>query len=397
MKRNFFYVMSIVILVTGVLPAGAASASKTAAEKQTNTCDQAALDAAEATFRSRLSENGQVPVNDPIAKAAAVEFIRLSKQCYDATQAERNAQNLQGGDPVFIDDGPVDRYAGRALDYVVSDPLAKWGTPTLGTSGGTVTYSFMGSGLDLSNEGVPSYGDSVAFTSLNGFLPCFYTDVQTAFAAWSAVSDINFVETTDSNTAFDATGATGDIRIGAHYFDGPYNKLAHAYLPYNYWSGDGDMHFDKDETWSCTTSGGFDIGLVALHEIGHAIGLFHENTSTVAVMDPSYNPSLATLQSDDIAGAQAIYGAPPVTPPSDICASNDDFSCATLITGISYTDTGDTTTATRQGTDPDNFGPCDGNIMNGGKHTVWYTYTPSVNESIAVDTTGSDYDTYLAV
>jgi len=393
MKQRFFYFFSIVILLTGILPANAASASQNDALNQTNGCDQAALDQAEATFRSRLSENGQVPVNDPVAETAAMDYIRLSKNCFDATAAQRSAESLQGGDPTFIDEGPIDRYAGQAENFKVSD--AKWGNPTLGTPGGTVTYSFMGSGLDLSTEGVPAYGDSVAITALPGFQPCFITDIRTAFAAWSAVSNIQFVETTDSNTAFDAVGATGDIRVGTHYIDGPSKTLAHAYLPYNYLSGDGDLHFDKDENWTCDTSG-IDIGIVALHEIGHTIGLYHDDTAAIAVMDPYYNSSLNTLQSDDINGAQAIYGSPPL----EIAAPNDDFASATNINtsgGLPFTESLDTTGATQDVTDPDGLGPCDGHFLNIGNNTVWYQYTPPSNSFLHIDTLGSDYDTYLAV
>jgi len=82
--------------------------------------------------------------------------------------------------------------------------------------------------------------------------------------------------------------------------------------------------------------------------------------------------------------------------------SNDNFANATLITGISFTDSINTTTATREANDEDGFGPCDPewfvtDLQNGGKHNVWYTYTPSVNEWIAIDTKGSDYDTYVAI
>ena len=409
MKHRIIYVFLIVALLTGVLPASEASASSPQASdlNQTVTCDQAALDEAEATFRSRLSENGQIPVDDPITKSAAQLVISLSKKCYDAMQAERNPLNLQGGDPIFIDEGAIDRHAGRAQEYVVSDPVAKWGTSSaLGTPGGTVTYSFMGSGLNLSTEGVPSYGSSVAFSALNGFSSCFYTDVQTAFAAWSAVSDIKFVEVADSNTAFDAAGATGDIRIGGHYFDGAYGTLAHAYLPYDYYTGDGDIHFDKDEPWSCSPSGGIDIGLVALHEIGHAIGLDHDDTAAVAVMDPSYNSSLGGLQSDDIAGARTIYGTAPLSVFAP--AGNDTIGTATLITGLTYNNDVDTTATTpnshpNTSGDPepvsckDSFGVA--SSLAGGWSTVWYKYkTPlTVDESIQADTKGTNYDTFVAV
>ena len=82
---------------------------------------------------------------------------------------------------------------------------------------------------------------------------------------------------------------------------------------------------------------------------------------------------------------------------------NDDFASATVIPGISYTNTLDLTDATQDTTDPDNVGPCDGSQLNRGNNTVWYTYTPTAKELIALNTIGSEYspgddmDTYLAV
>ena len=83
--------------------------------------------------------------------------------------------------------------------------------------------------------------------------------------------------------------------------------------------------------------------------------------------------------------------------------ANDDFASATLITDISYTSSVNINEATQDVTDPDNIGPCDGTQLNLGNNTIWYKYTPSVNESIAVDTIGStfvpgdDLDTFVAV
>nr|GEW01385.1 metallopeptidase, catalytic domain-containing protein [Tanacetum cinerariifolium] len=56
-------------------------------------------------------------------------------------------------------------------------------------------------------------------------------------------------------------------------FDGPNGILAHAFSP-----TDGRLHFDADETWSVgpgPVPNVTDFKSVALHEIGHLLGLGH--------------------------------------------------------------------------------------------------------------------------
>ena len=79
--------------------------------------------------------------------------------------------------------------------------------------------------------------------------------------------------------------------------------MAHAYLPQ-----DGRVHFDEDETFTDSTAVGTSLLYVAVHEFGHALGLYHSDVND-AVMAPFYDEGLAaTLRQDDIAGIQAIYG-----------------------------------------------------------------------------------------
>ncbi len=55
---------------------------------------------------------------------------------------------------------------------------------------------------------------------------------------------------------------------------------------------------------------------LAVHEIGHAIGLNHEETIP-SVMHPFYEQMQGgVLQADDIAGAQFLYGRRPSAPES---------------------------------------------------------------------------------
>ncbi len=54
-----------------------------------------------------------------------------------------------------------------------------------------------------------------------------------------------------------------------------------------------------------------DIYTVALHEVGHALGLDHlEITVPNAVMNPTYGGARRLLSQDDINGIQSLYGIP---------------------------------------------------------------------------------------
>lgn len=182
--------------------------------------------------------------------------------------------------------------------------IGKWGASGVaGTPGGVVTYSFMATGTSRGVEGSGSY------THLNDFMPAgWQTEIANAFAAWSAVADIQFMEVADGGGAFNV-GAVGHIRIGGENLGGPGGTLAHGfYPPNNGVTAAGDIHFDTGDTWKIGFGGpGFDIFFVALHEIGHAIGLDHTGVPN-SVMNPSYTETLNGLQPDDIAGAQFIYG-----------------------------------------------------------------------------------------
>lgn len=298
-------------------------------------------------------------------RLAALTYIAYVQTCYPIDEDTR------------IDDGGVYPPGTEVhSEYVLTS--GKWGSPTLGTPGGTVTYSYMANGVGLDTD---STDTNTAITSLPGYQACFITNIETAFVLWSTVADIQFTEVADSGTSAESANTTGDIRIGAHAFDGPSGTLAHAYFPFSA-SISGDLHFDEAENWTCNTTG-FDIGFVALHEIGHSIGLDHEPvTGNLAVMNPSYNSSLTGLQQDDINGAVAKYGSATI---------NDDFDEAIIIAALPFTNSRDTRPATTAGDDPSST--CN---VNDDK-TIWYRYTPSTNVDIIFDTIGSNYDTVLSV
>jgi len=92
--------------------------------------------------------------------------------------------------------------------------------------------------------------------------------------------------------------------------------LAHVFYP-----GDstlsGDLHFDN-ERWSdqktVSGDGKFNLFSVAVHEIGHCIGLFHNTEDKNSIMQPIYQPGFSVenknniLSESDIQTVQEMYG-----------------------------------------------------------------------------------------
>lgn len=134
--------------------------------------------------------------------------------------------------------------------------------------------------------------------------------IDTAFATWASAITLSFTRI-PSLTAADITISFDSLDHGdGNAFDGQFGVLAHAFAP-----SDGRLHFDQQESWSLNVNrpsslGDFDLLSVAVHEIGHILGLEHS-----AVPDAVMYPSISALEvkrslgADDIAGAQALYGA----------------------------------------------------------------------------------------
>ena len=81
--------------------------------------------------------------------------------------------------------------------------------------------------------------------------------------------------------------------------------LAHAFFPVY----GGDVHFDDDEDWTVDTARGTSLLMTASHELGHSLGLSHSDVRS-ALMAPFYRgyEENISLDPDDIAGIQALYG-----------------------------------------------------------------------------------------
>lgn len=154
-----------------------------------------------------------------------------------------------------------------------------------GGVGTTVTYSFATTNYAIVN----AYSSSGVAQVVPG---SWRTVIAAAFDVWASNSGLNFVEVADSGQALGTADATGDIRVALTEVD-PAGVLAYAYLPTggntSYW---GDLHFDSEWDWYVGTTGSpgagqVDLLSVAIHEIGHSIGIVHNDDPT-SVMYPTY-------------------------------------------------------------------------------------------------------------
>ncbi len=165
---------------------------------------------------------------------------------------------------------------------------SKWGDPTFGT-GATVTYSY-----DTSNP------DEV---SLSSFMPAGYqTQIADALAAWSQVANLTFVEVPSGGDLHFVGGAIdgpGYVGANATYPDASYNRV----------------RFDSGNNWYINPDDN-NIREIALHEIGHTLGLLHP-PGVIARMDHNVSHAYNGLLPNDVAGIQAIYGPAPGSNPAD--------------------------------------------------------------------------------
>ena len=195
---------------------------------------------------------------------------------------------------------------------------------------GGATFSIMGAGFTADfGYGASHTGTTALIVALG--VPAYTvadyaTDISSALDVWAAPSlftNLGQVADGDVNAAATQTtgGNLGDIRVAAWEIASA-GVLAHAYQPViegMFLGGTigGDIHFDVARNWVNNAAdvfgnGQFDFYTVALHELGHSLGLDH-SAELGSVMYTSYGGALRTLTADDIAGIEAIYGVT-VTP-----------------------------------------------------------------------------------
>lgn len=133
-----------------------------------------------------------------------------------------------------------------------------------------------------------------------------------AYQTWATHANLNIGLVADGGQPLGISGAPqgdtrfGDLRIAA----GPRGPgmLASA-MPFD-WNATtfaGDLFFNTDKPFSIgNVAGKYDLYSVALHEVGHALGLDHTvNTNSVMHEDYQFRTSLPSI---DVAALREVYG-----------------------------------------------------------------------------------------
>ncbi|CAN8241066.1 unnamed protein product [Cochlearia groenlandica] len=189
------------------------------------------------------------------------------------------------------------------------------GGEKLRTTATTARYSFF--------PGKPRWSNrkrdlSYAFVPQNNLTEEVKGVFARAFTRWSNVTPFKFTRSESLIRPDIVIGFFAGEHGDGEPFDGAMGTLAHASSPPT-----GMFHLDGDEDWLISEESGInrrilpattvvDLESVAVHEIGHLLGLGHSSVED-AIMYPAISGGhrKVELAKDDIEGIQSLYGGNP--------------------------------------------------------------------------------------
>ena len=166
-----------------------------------------------------------------------------------------------------------------------------------------------------------------------------------------------------------------------------------------WWSRQGrklqsNIHFNNAYSWNVYDgpygTGSWveivDFRRFAVHELGHALGLDHEDdVPAIMATFQRLGSTIVAPQVDDIAGVAELYGETR-PPPGETRPPNDLFSNALAISGPSGRTMGSNAGASVETGEPGQ-----------GASSVWWQWRPTSSGTATVDTVASSFDTTLGV
>lgn len=155
-------------------------------------------------------------------------------------------------------------------------------------SGNTVTFGFYNEGEIIHTHSQ----NNIPTLSFNQITVCeAQTQIRVAFRAWSSVANIEFQEASSVEVA-DIRFAIANIKQGGVGFPAFTDDICSSVA--------GQVVLNTNRN---TCDAFYNL---AIHEIGHALGLGHVNSNNI--MNPNYDQTSTELENGDVLGIQSIYG-----------------------------------------------------------------------------------------
>jgi hypothetical protein len=224
-------------------------------------------------------------------------------------------------------------------ELVAGTPTRAYSAPM--TSGGETAQYVATYGNGWDGPGLNAATVSYVFGHITAQLPVSLaeSEIQRAMAEWAKVAAVTWTPGNNPSAPKTVNILFGAYAHGDGYpFDGPGGALAHTFYPSppNPEPIAGDMHFDDSESWHIGSN--TDVFSVALHELGHALGLGHSDNPN-DVMYPYYKLSTA-LAAGDKAAILTMYAAagtststptPPAAPVAPPSPGGKDMAAPTIV------------------------------------------------------------------
>jgi len=171
--------------------------------------------------------------------------------------------------------------------------------PVFADSGNLDNYELYGRKWNKRNLKYYIYNNSKSLTPIER-----EGAIRNAFNTWQSVSTLTFTQVyIPSDADLVVKWVTKNHGDGFPFEGADDSALAHAFYPETKYKG--ELHFNDDKKWT-VDGGDYDLETVALHEIGHLLGIKH-SSEFGAVMNPYYWGIHRTLEFDDIDAVTALY------------------------------------------------------------------------------------------